>query len=388
MPKKMLLLVCGLLLAVSPLAAQQPTVRVSAWYWLNSAPENEWSRDFVAMKKLGFTDVLMCWGVDLSGVVTRKHDTLEAMAEANKAGLGTFLIVWQPVANSLPRDPKFMQITAEGKVLRSFDVFNPEWRNTQWKQYLQDVSRTYRNVPGFRGYAFDDTFGGSAAISYGPWEQKTFGAPLPRKPSDARWDDWVKARNQWWEDWAIDTTSFIRAIDPDPAHVIYVEDSLGSLTNPTRPALLGWNLDRTMKHFDAISGYTVSTWNDTTTPEGVGKKNGEAIEMIRKAVPDKPVIFTFWTANQREEMLPGPAVHPTAKEIIAICQEALRLGVTHLDMYGYRIGEYRVTKEQMADQMPAEPAPYKVTGQFPQKFMWDRPEIHDELGKYLRSLNK
>lgn len=31
------------------------------------------------MKRLGFTDVLMCSGVDVTGIVTRKHDTLEAM---------------------------------------------------------------------------------------------------------------------------------------------------------------------------------------------------------------------------------------------------------------------------------------------------------------------
>jgi hypothetical protein len=56
-------------------------------------------------------------------------------------------------------------------------------------------------------------------------------------------------------------------------------------------------------------------------------------------------------------------------------------------MYGYRIGEYRVSKEEQARMVPPEPAPYVLTGQFPQKFMWDRPEIHDELAKYLRGLN-
>jgi len=59
-----------------------------------------------------------------------------------------------------------------------------------------------------------------------------------------------------------------------------------------------------------------------------------------------------------------------------------------LDMYGYRIGEYRVTREEMARMVPPEPAPYVLTGQFPRKFIWDRPEIQTELGAYLRSLNK
>jgi hypothetical protein len=57
-------------------------------------------------------------------------------------------------------------------------------------------------------------------------------------------------------------------------------------------------------------------------------------------------------------------------------------------MYGFRIGEYRVSREDMARMVPAEPAPYILTGQFPQKFMWDRPEIHTDLGNYLRGLNQ
>ncbi|MEO6924685.1 MAG: hypothetical protein ABI142_12735, partial [Bryocella sp.] len=302
---------------------------------------------------------------------------------------GIYLIVWQPVANSMHRDPKYMQITADGKVLQSFDVFNPEWRNTQWKGYLQDVARTYSHVKGFRGYAFDDSFGGSSMISYGPWEQKTFGAPLPRKEDDPRWKEWVSAREGWWEDWAIDTVKFVRQVDPNPEHILYVEDSIRSLNIPKLVPLHGLDLSRVLKHFDAVGGYTVSTWtDDADSIAKVDAENRKAIEMVRNiAGPNKKIIFTFWTANLREEMLPGPAIHPTAKEIINICQLALGMGITHLDMYGYRIGEYRVSTAQMEEQMPPEPAPYKVTGQFPRKFMYDRPEIKKELGAYLRSLN-
>ena len=66
----------------------------------------------------------------------------------------------------------------------------------------------------------------------------------------------------------------------------------------------------------------------------------------------------------------------------------MKLGVRHLDMYGFRIGEYRVSRDEMARMVPAEPAPYVLTGQFPQKFMWDRPEIQTDLGTYLRGLNQ
>lgn len=370
-------------------AAQQPKVQVSAWYWLNSAPKTDWQNDFAEMKRLGFTDVLMCWGVDLAGIATRKQDTLEAMKYAHAQGLGIYLIVWQPSANSLPRNPDFMQITAAGKVLETFDVFNRDWRNTEWKQYLQDVARTYRNVPGFRGYAFDDSFQGESFVSYGAWEKKTFGATLPKKPGDPRWDDWVKARSHWWEEWATDTVRFIRDVDPDPAHILYVEDFIGSLTDPEKPAHLGLDLGRVFKHFDAVGGYTMSRWTDDAESSArVAQTNAEAIERVRKLVgPQKRIIFTFWLANQREERLPGPAKYPTTDEIIAICRTALSLGVRHLDMYGYRIGEYRASRQQMHDMVPPEPAPYRVTGQFPQKFLYDRPKVKDGLSPYLRSLN-
>jgi hypothetical protein len=111
-----------------------------------------------------------------------------------------------------------------------------------------------------------------------------------------------------------------------------------------------------------------------------------AIQSVRKMV-DKKIIYTFWSANIAEERKPGPAMYPTAAQIRAVCERALQLGVRHLDMYGYRIGEYNVTRTEMARMVPPEPAPYVLTGQFPQKFMWDRPEIQTDLGAYLRSLN-
>lgn len=370
--------------------AQPPKVRLSAWYWLNSAPKNEWQSDFADMKRMGFTDVLMCWGLDLGGVVTRKHETTEAIAMAKKAGLGTYLIVWQPTANALKRDPKYMQVDSTGKAYDRFDVFNREWRSTEWKDYLEDVARTYGHQPGFSGYVFDDSFGASGTISYGAYEEKVFGAPLPRKPSDPRWAEWTKARQQWWEDWAIDTMKYIRAVDPDTSHIVYIEDSLGSITNPERPEGAGLDFGRAARHFDAVGIYQVPTW--TSDPDSVKKVSAQTafdLNLVRKAVgPNVPMVFTFWVANHIEERNPGPAVHPTAAEIEDVCNDALHLGVKHLDMYGYRIGEYQVTREQMKQMMPPEPAPYTITGQFPHKFLYDRPEVKKQLGEYLRSLNK
>ena len=85
------------------------------------------------MKNLGFTDVLLCWGLDLAAVVTRKAETKQAMQWAQKAGIGVYLVIWHPSANSLRRAPEFMQVDANGNQLNTFDVFNPQWRATQWK---------------------------------------------------------------------------------------------------------------------------------------------------------------------------------------------------------------------------------------------------------------
>src|SRR5690242_9818163 len=117
--------------ATSGARGEEPRVRVSAWYWLNSAPKADWEGDFTTMKNLGFTDVLLCWGLDLAGIVTRKNETKQAMQWAHKAGIGVYLIVWQPTANSLPRVPEFMQVNANGNVLETFDVFNSKWRATE-----------------------------------------------------------------------------------------------------------------------------------------------------------------------------------------------------------------------------------------------------------------
>lgn len=367
----------------------KPKVRVSAWYWLNSAPKENWEGDFITMKHLGFTDVLICWGLDVAGVTTRKAETKQAMQWAHKAGIGVYLIVWQPRANSLPRVPEFMQVDASGKQLERFDVFNPQWRSTQWKSYLQDVAKTYGNEPAMSGYVFDDSFG-RANISYGAFEEKTFGGPLPRKPEDARWDEWTKAREGWWEDWAKDTVNYIRALDPNLQHEIYLEDTIGNITNPGSHANTGVDFARVAQHFDAVGGYTAPAWTtNLDSEEKVLKLTENAIESVRKIVgPKKQIVFTFWSANHSEERNPGPAVYPKADQIQSVCEQALKMGVRHVDMYGFRIGEYSATKEEMVRMMPAEPAPYVLTGQFPKKFMGDRPEIQTDLGTYLRSLNQ
>jgi hypothetical protein len=363
----------------------KPRIRVSAWYWLNSAPKSDWQGDLVTMKNLGFTDVLLCWGLDLAGVTTRKTETKQAMEYARQAGLGAYLLIWQPNANSLPRDPKYMQVSAAGKVMTAFDTYNPEWRATQWKAYLQDIAETYADNPAMAGYVFDDSFGG-AGSSYGPYEEKTFGAPLPKKAGDPRWEEFIKARQGWWEDWGRDTVDFIRAKDSNKSHEIYIEDNfnhVGKAKGTNDPV----DFARVAKHFDAVGGYTAFGWSTNQTIEQTVEVTKKSIAAVREmAGSDANIVYTFWCADHASERDLGVAAHPTAAELKAICEAALAAGVKHLDMYGYRIGEFKATAAEMRRMMPAEPAPYILTGQFPGKFMWDRPEIHDELATYLHSL--
>ncbi|MBS1814623.1 MAG: hypothetical protein JSS87_07090 [Acidobacteria bacterium] len=391
--KRIGLLMIGLIFLVTGLSAQTPKVRISAWYWLNSAPKTDWQGDFITMKNMGFTDVLLGWGLDAAGVATRISDTQKAIRLAHQAGMGAYLIVWHPHANSLTRRPEFMQIDSEGHVLKSFDVFNPEWRSTQWKTYIQKVAKAYGTEPGFSGYVFDDSFGagGNGVVSYGAYEKKAFGEPLPTKPDDPRWDAWEKARQGWWEDWARDTTKYIRAIDPNHRHQIYLEDHFPMVVNPKRLSRLGLDFGRVAKHFDAVGGYTSARWSsDPDSGQKAAQLTPEAIEGVRKYTnPRQEIIYTFWVANQAEERLPGAAMYPTADQIKLICEAALKLGIRHIDMYGYRIGEYILKPDQtMADMVPPDPAPYKLTGQFPLKFLWDRPEVHQGLADYLKSLNR
>lgn len=389
--KRLVALAAIILCASTTMWAQNPKVRVTGWYWLNSAPKTDWEGDFQTMKNMGFTGVLLCWGIDVTAVDRRISDTKQAMKWAHKAGLGVYLVIWHPYGNSLTRRPEFMQVDSDGHRLETFDVFNPDWRATEWKDYLQKVAKLYHDEPAMRGYVFDDSFGagGNGVVSYGAYEKQAFGGELPRKATDPRWDEWVKAREGWWVDWARDTVKYIRAIDPDPQHEIYVEDGLGSITDPNRPNNIGLDFSQVAPYFDAVGGYTMSSWN--SSPDS-GKKAAEettrGLERVRNLVgPDKQIIYTFWSANPAEEGKVGVAEYPTAGQIQLICEAALKLGVRHLDLYGYRIGNPNVNRDEWLSWLPADPAPYRLTGQFPAKFMWDRPQIHDELGTYLLKLN-
>jgi hypothetical protein len=315
--------------------------------------------------------------------------------------MGAYMVIWHPVHNSLERRPEFDQVDPAGEHLFAFDTFNSEWRRTQWKEYLQRVARAYRVEPALAGYVFDDSFGigpignisgkGAAPenryVSYNAFEEHAFGGRLPRKPGEPRWQDWVETRSKWWEDWARDTVQFIREADPNTRHEIYLEDEAYVLSPRLRDTV-GLDFGRLARHFDAVGAYTAVSWDMQDGGAKVAQNTRDVLAKTRAMVgPDKKIIYTFWIADPAEERKPGPARFPTVEQIKLIAEAALEAGIRHLDTYGYRIGEYAVKAENWERARPGTGPTYPITGQFPQKFLWDRPQLHEALGAYLRGLN-
>ncbi len=375
--------------------------RISAWYWLNSAPRGEWERDFRNMARLGFTHVDLCWGLDAAAWSFRVEDTRYALESCRRAGLGAYLIVWHPVHNSLERSPEFQQVDAGGQLRFSFNTFNKTWRETQWKQYLQTLAKLYSQDAAFAGYIFDDSFsigpvksinGVAGApsdrfVSYSDDDRRRFGKAPPKRPSDPDWAEWTKARAGWWEDWARDTNRFIREVDSNHRHEVYLEDEQHVLSQAVRDAT-GMDYGRTAQAFDSVGAYVEARWDAKSDS---GKRAAEeaisSLEKTRAIVgPGKKIIYTFWVGNILELRTPGPAKYPTFEQIHEVCEAALKSGIRHLDMYGYRIGDYLVTDENWPKKRPPVTGPYPVTDPFPGKYLYDRPELVEELGKYLREL--
>ena len=352
------------------------------------------------MQDMGFSDVVLCWGLDAAAFGLRITDTRDAMRWAHSAGMGAYMVMWHPVHNSLERRPEFVQVDAAGNRLFTFDVFNAKWRRTQWKEYLQRLARAYGKEPAMAGYILDDSFGigpigsfggkgspkGKGVISYSDEAKRLYGADPPHERSDPGWQKWVEARAGWWEEWARDTVGAIRELDPDPRHEVYLEDEQYVLGEGPRHAV-GLDFSRLARHFDAVGAYTAIPFDSDSTAKGAGNTR-DVIARTRAALgPTKKFIYTFWIGNPAELRTPGPARYPTLDQIKAIADAALEAGVRHLDMYGYRIGEYSVKEADWPTDRPGAGPTYKITEQFPQKYLWDRKELHAGLRAYLRGLN-
>jgi hypothetical protein len=400
-PARILAILACLCSASSVLAAPPAPLRISTWYWLNAAKPGDWETDLRDTHNLGFTDVILCWGLDAAAFGQRTADTHRVLQLANRHGLSGYIMLWHPTHNSLPRNPEFEQVDADGKHRFTFDTFNPEWRRSQWKQYLQKVAAEYKSEPGLAGYVFDDSFqmgpidyfGGRSgtrkdqSISYNAADIKLFGSNPPRSRADAAWPKWIAARAGWWEEWAQDTASFIRAVDPNPKHELYLEDTDHVLGEEIRNSA-GVDFGRVARHFDAVGAYTYSPFDEDSGAQAA-EHTRDVLRRTRAVVgPDKEIIYTFWAYNIKEVRNAGPAKLPTIDQIRQIALAAVESGIRHLDLYGYRIGDWDVTPEMWPKMRPGTGPTYPVVGQFPGKFLFDRMEIRSQLPALFADLRQ
>ena len=393
---------CVLLILVCPsfAASSGRGVRVSAWYWLNSVPKTQWRADFANMKDLGFTDVVLVWGLDGAAFASRIPDSHEAIHAARDAGLGSYLFVWHARYSSLLHDPRFAQVDAGGHTLFAFDAFNPVWRNTQWKTYLQTLAREYGREPGMAGYVFDNSFaigyvgavdGPAPAtqenyIAYGESERKLFGKPLPISPSDPLWGAWSTARQQWWADWARDTRDAIRSIDADSRHRIILEDGENTI-DPEIEAHAGFDLQNVASYFDTMSAYWAPHYSDASAGSKLADDVKAYLTRMRAAVgAEKELSLSLRLSDDATEDAPGHADKPTLEQIKLAIDAALALGIQRIDLYGYRMGVYHLKNPGWSEYLPGTGPTYPLTGQIQGKFIVDRPEIWPGLKSYLAQI--
>lgn len=435
-----LLLLITVLTATNIFANQEKAVRISTWYWLNSIEQEKWSQDFETIAKTGFTDVVLCWGLDSAAVVSQKANTKLALDICQKNNLHAYLFIWHPTHNSLVRQKEFQQVDSKGNLLFTFNLFNRKWRATQWKTYLQDVASLYHLHPAFAGYVFDDTFftgpidsfGGNFDkrgdfVSYSNYDQESFRDWLEKKYQNLDklneawqekfdswklieaprniteknvivWNDWTEARKSWLREWAEDTVNFIREIDKTTSHEIYVEDtqevlgiaakkSLDSHRPITIKDVLGLDFSYIMQPFDAVCGYTFFSWDNEESLEKALLETKEALSLTREKVSkDKKIIYTFWV-SEINFAKPLPLKFPTAEQIATISKLAISLGINHIDYYAFRVGDWRVDPEEWIKLCPGSNEKYPITKPMKDRFLCDRPEVLKALSKIHQEIN-
>jgi hypothetical protein len=420
---------------------KNPRLRVSIWYWLNSVEKQQWEKDFKSAADIGGTDMLLCWGLESSAVALQKENTRHALSLCQKFGMKAYLLMWHPSHNNLPRRPEFQQVDSNGHLLFTFDVFNRQWRATQWKQYLQTVAAAYKDHPGLAGYLFDDSFGAGPVgtfegekgkvqgdfVSYSPYDfnlfrewlrtkyqtlpqlAKSWGGQAPSSwekieppkkitaENKAEWDDWCEARASWYQEWGVDTMKYIREVDPTPDHEVYLEDGqyvLGldtvKIKNSIRPVTvkdtLGVQFGRVMSVFDAVCGYTAFRWEIPDALAQAVKRTQQTLETTRSQVgKQKKIVYTYWVGDLDTDK-PLPLKYPDAQQIIAVSKAALDLGIRHLDMYAYRVGDWRADNAEWERRRPGSNPNYPVTKPLTGRYLCDRPDVLKELRVLLPKL--
>lgn len=436
------LLIVFVILTMTSISASTPLpaspnapLRISTWYWLNSIEKEHWDEDFKNVSKAGFTDIILCWGLDSAAVLSQQENTRLALELCKKNNIRAYLFIWHPTHNSLPRKAEFQQVDSKGNLLFTFNIFNRKWRATEWRDYLQSVAKAYKDQAAFAGYLFDDTFalgpinsfGGDTSekrgdfVSYSAYDREQFTSWLQKKYSDigalnkvwqteykewanvemprtikadneAQWKDWTLARRDWIREWAEDTVQSIREIDSNKTHEIYVEDTvyaLGSISNDSKESVrpitvkdnFGLDFGYCLQPFDAVCGYNFFNWAATNSLDIAKEQTVETLKVTRALMGnDKKIIYTFWASDIDFDNT-APIKFPTAEQIITITELALKLGINHIDYYGFRIGDWRVNEADWLKLRPGSNRNYPLTKPMKSRFLVDRDNILKDLAQ-------
>jgi hypothetical protein len=154
----------------------------------------------------------------------------------------------------------------------------------------------------------------------------------------------------------------------------------------TMKDIIGIDFGYVMQPFDAVCGYTFFHWDDASALAEAIKVTQNTISlMTAKLKSSKKIIYTFWITDV-DINKPLPLQYPDAEQIISISKEALRLGVRHIDFYGYRIGDWRVYATLGDKAKPGANPNYPIIPPLAQRFLCDRHEVLNQLKQQLPAL--
>jgi hypothetical protein len=142
-------------------------------------------------------------------------------------------------------------------------------------------------------------------------------------------------------------------------------------------------IGRVFEPFDAVDAYTLYAWGKEDSLQTALANTRDVLTELRRQVgAKKEIIYTFWVANR---IVDGPG-QLSGADILAIVEEALKLGIKNIDYYGYRIGDFRIftTNKKWRSLLPGKDETYPVIPRLPGKFLVDRPDVLQMLAEFQR----
>lgn len=361
------------------------------WYHLNSGPREEWEEDIHNIRALGYDYIVVCWGKNAVLLREKVEDTLEMMAICDRCGLGVYLCVWSGNMMYPYLGEDNHQMDDKGCIRNFYNLWNHEWRNGVYKEYLQDVARSYCHCPALKGYHFDDTFAsydvkqrtGGRYTSYHRQDVERFQCWLkerypdvftlnrflssehyygidhpqyqswneiepPTDPESHLWLEWYLARSHWYEDWARETSEFIREIDP--LHELYVED--GGRIAGIRRELRGIDLARIAKHFDVVALYEMPFGFEQpeVDMDPIHSVIDYVVSSTRRLAPGKQIGTCYHVYPPLGKDISWP--YPDMAQIESMTEQAIKSGADKVEQYAYRTIDWRLKDVPAYPVMP------------------------------------